>query len=103
MKRSRLPLIAVLAALVILALAAPAFATEGSTEEPEETTTTVAPFEGDDAPAVIIPPAEETEEDQPWTSRFIYPTIVVGTILLIVGIVWAYNRRVRHRYKVVSD
>ena len=104
MVRVRSLLLVALAVTAMLAVTAPALATEGSTEE-ETTTTTVAEepqFENGE-PAVVIPPAEEAEEDQPWTSRFIYPTIVIGTILLIVGIAWAYNRRIRHRYNVVPD
>lgn len=104
---NRIERLAMLSLLVvaILALAAPALATEsGGGGEEEVTTTTVAdPFGDGEAPAVVIPPAEAEEDDQPWTARFIYPSIVIGTILLIIGLVIGYNRSIRNRYKVVAD
>ena len=103
MVRMRSLLVIALAAMALLVFTAPAFATEGTTEETTTTTVVEEPVFENGEPAVVIPPVEEAEEEQPWTSRFIYPTIVVGTILLIVGLVWAYNRRIRHRYKVVPD
>ncbi len=92
-----------LVVVALLAMAAPALATAES--EPEEVTTTTVedPFADGDAPAVVIPPPEEAEDDQPWTSRFIYPTIVIGTILLIIGLIIGYNHSIRNRYKVVAD
>jgi hypothetical protein len=101
--RSRAYLIACLAVMAVLIVALPALATEGTTEE--DTTTTIAPepvFENGE-PAVVIPPVEPAEDEQPWTARFIYPTIVVVTILLVVGLAIGYNRSIRHRYVVVSD
>lgn len=93
-------------ALVILALAAPALATEstGESEGGESTETTVATtpsFEGD-PPAVVVPPVVIEIEEQPWTARFIYPTIAVVTVLLIAGVAIGYNRRIRKKYQVVD-
>jgi hypothetical protein len=51
----------------------------------------------------VVPPAGSVEDEQPWTARFIYPTIVLVTIILIVGLVLGYNRSIRNRYVVVSD
>ena len=104
MKRTRPLFVFALAAAWLVALASPSFATTDENEVEDLTTTTVeAPvFEGGE-PAIVIPPLDEAEEEQPWTARFIYPTIVIGTLLLIVGLIWAYNRRIRHRYSVVRD
>ncbi|HSJ71128.1 MAG TPA: hypothetical protein VLA29_05705 [Acidimicrobiia bacterium] len=104
MNRSRPYLVACLALLAVVIVALPAAATEGTTEE-ETVTTTIAPepvFENGE-PAVVVPPVEAAEDEQPWTARFIYPTIVVVTILLIVGLAIGYNRSIRNRYVVVSD
>ena len=102
---TRLARIASLAmvALVLFALASPALATQSS-EEPSggtETTTTSPAFDGD-PPAVIIPPVVIEVEEQPWTARFIYPTLAVATVLLIAGVAIGYNRRIRKKYQVVS-
>lgn len=95
-----------LAALFVLGALTPALATEeqgGSGDGGETTETTVAPeliFEGD-GPAVVIPDVPEEVADQPWTARFLYPLIAIGTVLLIVGLVIGYNRSIRGKYKVV--
>lgn len=99
---NRLILLAV-AVLFVMAITAPAMATEESTGD-DTTETTVAPeliFEGE-GPAVVVPPAEEAEVEQPWTARFIYPVIVLVTILLIIGLGVGYNRSIRTRYRVVG-
>ncbi|MCL1593437.1 MAG: hypothetical protein M3132_03680 [Actinomycetia bacterium] len=101
-RMNRLILLAVTAFLV-MAITAPAMATEESTGD-ATTETTVAPeviFEGE-GPAVVVPPAEEAEVEQPWTARFIYPVIVLVTVLLIIGLAIGYNRSIRTRYRVVS-
>lgn len=100
----RLVTIALIAAFA-LAVASPAFATESSSDEGTTTETTVAetPDFGDTPPAVVVPPIEPEAEDQPWTARFIYPTLVAITILLVIGTAIIYNRSVRKRYKVVAD
>ncbi len=106
MSRRTRALTLMLAMLMLLVIAVPALATEGSTETEEETTeTTVAPepvFE-DGEPALIIPPEQEEEEEQPWTSRYLYPTIVVLTIILLIGLGIWYNRNIRRKYEVVAD
>jgi hypothetical protein len=88
----------------VVALAAPAMATESSDDSADTTDTTAEPVqisEGEQ-PAVVAPPIEEGEVEQPWTSRFIYPLIVVGTFVLIIGIAIGYNRSVRTKYRVVG-
>ena len=104
MKRSNR--IVVFACLIVFfaVLAAPAMATESSDDSADTTDTTAEPVqisEGE-GPAIVAPPIEEGEEEQPWTSRFIYPLIVVGTFVLIIGVVIGYNRSIRTRYKVVG-
>ncbi|MGI9585147.1 MAG: hypothetical protein ACR2N7_06105 [Acidimicrobiia bacterium] len=94
----------VIASVFVVALSGPAFATESHSED-EETTATTVPAEpefADGEPAIVIPPAEETVEEQPWTSRYLYPLIVIGTAVLLVGLVIGYNHSIRHRYKVVA-
>ena len=92
-----------LAATFVIALTVPALATEESTGD-DTTATTVAPeqiSEGE-GPAVEAPPPDDKAEERPWTARFIYPVLVLVTILLIVGLIIAYNRSIRTRYHVVS-
>lgn len=106
MQRLRPILLLGLIASFVVAMALPVFATEGATEDEgtETTETTVAPepvFENGE-PAVVIPPAEEAEDAQPWTSRFIYPTLVAVTILLVIGLIIGYNHSIRNRYTVVD-
>jgi hypothetical protein len=95
-----------IAAVLVLGLSVPALATEGGSESEEETTeTTVAPqpiFENGE-PAIVVPPVEEEPEEQPWTSRYLYPAIVIMTVLLLVFLVIWYNRNIRHKYDVVAE
>jgi hypothetical protein len=94
-----------LAAVFLLAVAAPAGASGDGEEESAETTeTTVAavPINAEDQPAVMIPPSEPEEREQPWTARYLIPLLVVTAIVLVIGVAIAYNHSVRHRYEVVS-
>jgi uncharacterized membrane protein YhiD involved in acid resistance len=101
MNRVRTAILIGVGAVLVLMLGAPALATESQTDS---TTTTVATdtTQPGEQPAVVIPDVPPEEEKQPWTSRFLYPTIVALTIILIVGTLIGYNRTIRHRYKVVS-
>lgn len=88
----------------MVAFAVPAMATESPDDSADTTDTTAEPVqisEGEQ-PAIVAPPIEEGEEEQPWTSRFIYPLIVVGTFVLIIGLAIGYNTSIRSRYKVVG-
>ena len=103
MKRTHRFVLLILVAVLVMVVASPALATEDSTEG-ETTETTVAPeqiFEGE-GPAIEVPAGQIEETEQPWTVRFIYPAILVMTILLIVGIAIAYNHNIRKRYRVIS-
>jgi hypothetical protein len=103
MKRTqRLTLLSLIAVLVMV-VASPALATEDSTEV-ETTETTVAPeqFSEGEGPAIEAPVAEAETPEQPWTARFVYPLIMVITIILIVALAIGYNRSIRKRYHVTS-
>jgi hypothetical protein len=102
MNRMRVVVLVVLVVVLAVVAAAPALATESPTEPGETSTTIAEPTFENGEPAVVIPVVEEEEEDQPWTARFIYPTLVAVTIILIIGLLIGYNRSIRHRYKVVN-
>jgi hypothetical protein len=104
MKRFNRIVVFVSLLIFVVALAAPAMATESSDDSADTTDTTAEPVqisEGEQ-PAVVAPPIEEGDVEQPWTSRFLYPLIVVGTFVLIIGIAIGYNSSVRTKYKVVG-
>jgi len=87
----------------VFSLTVPALATEESTDD-DTTVTTAVPeqiSEGE-GPAVEAPPPAAGDDEQPWTARFIYPVIVLVTILLLVGLIIGYNRSIRTRYHVVN-
>lgn len=89
--------------VLVVVFAAPAMATEAPDDSSEPTTTMAVPVQiSEDQPAVVAPPIEEGEVEQPWTARFIYPLIVVGTFVLILGLAIGYNRSIRRRYQVVG-
>lgn len=69
---------------------------DGEEEAPAE----LAP-EGQD-PAVVIDDEEGAPEDVAWTFRFLVPTLLVLTLLLVVGLLVAYQLRLKRRYKVVG-
>jgi hypothetical protein len=103
MKRTHRLVLLSLIAVLAMVVASPVLATEDSTEV-ETTETTVAPeqiSEGE-GPAVEAPADAVEVPEQPWTARFIYPAIVVITIVLIIGIAIGYNRNIRKRYQVIS-
>ena len=95
-----------LMAILVLSVAAPAHAAddgEGTEADTTDATTAEAvPISTGGEPAVLLPPAEFEATEQPWTARFLIPLLVVTAIALVVGVAVAYNRTIRHRYKVVS-
>jgi hypothetical protein len=100
----RIFLLALTAALA-LTVAAPAFGADHTGEAKADTTDTTAeavPISVGDQPAIVIPPPSAEEPEQPWTSRFLIPLLVVTAIALVIGVVIAYNRSVRNRYRVVA-
>jgi len=95
----RLVVVAI-AAVLLLSVAAPAFA--GQSGGDAETTEVVVPISAGDEPAVVIPPPEADETEQPWTSRFLIPLLVVTAIPTVIGVVIIYNRSIRHHYRVAA-
>ena len=54
-------------------------------------------------PAEEAPPAGEEDEEQPWTARFLAPTVLaIGVIALVISVAY-YGLRVRGRYEVVEE
>ena len=53
-------------------------------------------------PAVVIDEGEGAPEEVAWTFRFLVPTLLVMTLALVVGLLVAYQLRLKRRYKVVE-
>ena len=58
--------------------------------------------EGGVVPAVEAPPAEEADDDQPWTFRFMVPTVLALGVLGLIGAMVYYAFRIRGRYQVAE-
>ena len=89
-------------ALVMLLLMALAPAAALAEEHGEEGSDDPVVIVDDGGAAVPVPPAEVEAEDLPWTSRFLPPTLVLLTVLLIVGLGAYYVFGIRRKYEVVS-
>ncbi len=76
--------------------------TEGEGESDTEEVTEEQGSELGIVPAEEAPPAEEEATEQPWTQRFLAPTVLILGVLGIVGSLIYYGSRVRGRYKVTS-
>ena len=92
-------LILVLTALLVLAIPSAALAQEEEGSADEEPAVVV----DDGGAAVPVPPAEIEAEEQPWTSRFLPPTLVLLTVLTIVGLGAYYVFGIRRKYEVVGS
>jgi hypothetical protein len=93
------------AAILLLVLALPVLAAEQADDESAESTeTTVAAvsISAGEEPAVVVPPAEIEQPEQPWTARYLIPLLVVTAVVVLFGVVVGYNHSVRNRYKVVT-
>jgi hypothetical protein len=53
-------------------------------------------------PAATIPPAADDTLEQPWTQRFLAPTVLILGVLGLIGAVAYYGMRVKGRYRVVD-
>lgn len=51
-------------------------------------------------PAVEAPPEAAEDEEQPWTARFLAPTVLLLGVVALGGSVLYYGIRIRGRYKV---
>jgi hypothetical protein len=67
-------------------------------DEAEVTQTTV-----ESGAAVEVPPVAEVETADPWTTRYLIPTIVALTVVVIGGAVVYYLVRIRARYSVAAE
>ncbi len=106
MKRMYRFAVLALVSVAIFAAVLPAFAasdTGGEDGSAEMTNTTAVDDHESITPAVPAPPPDEVDDEQPWTVRFIYPTLVAVTVILIGGLIIGYNRSIKRRYTVVSE
>ena len=51
-------------------------------------------------PAEEVPAAEAEDEAPPWTSRYLIPTVVAMTVVVLLLVVAGYGSRVSGRYRV---
>jgi hypothetical protein len=91
-------LIAALLAGVILALPAVALGQDEETKGAEPDLISV-----ESGAAVEIPPVEIVEETPPWTQRFLIPTILALTAVVIGGVVVYYLVGIKGRYTVAAE
>lgn len=74
-----------------------------ATEEPADETPADEPmFEEGQEPAEIAPPAAEDDAEQPWTTRFLAPALLLMGIVALIGSIAYYGVRVRNRYEIVD-
>ncbi len=98
--------IAALVASCVLVVSAPALAQTTETTEtvstaPAETATTAVASAYQ--PAVEVPAAAAKEVAEPWTTRFLIPTLLaLATIVLFATAVRYFTKVVRTRYRVVE-
>ena len=95
------------AALVLGTWALPAAAqetstTEGPAPEPVPISEVVPISAPSTEPAEPAPAPEEPAADQPWTTRFLYPLLVVLTVVLVGGVVLYWVIGIKRRYRVVE-
>lgn len=90
--------IAALLAGLILALPAVALGQDEETEGAEPELISV-----DSGAAVEIPPVEVVEETPPWTQRFLIPTILALTAVVIGGVSVYYVVGIKGRYTVAAE
>ena len=91
--------IAVLLAGLILLL--PALATGWEGEESEEAE--VAPISVDSGAAIDIPAVDPIEAPDPWTTRYLIPTILALTVVVIGGVILYYLVAIKGRYSVAAE
>ena len=104
MKQSRRLWFPALIAVTTLAFAAPAIAQATALQDSEEGELVPAePADSDLVPAEVAEEVAEEEAEQPWTARYLIPSFIVVTILLIGGIVLYYFIAIKNRYNVVQS
>ncbi len=103
MKQSRRLWLLALIAVTMLAFAAPAIAQTALQDSEEGELVPAEPADSDMVPAEVAEEVAEEEADQPWTARYLIPSFIVVTILLIGGIVLYYFIAIKNRYNVVQS
>jgi hypothetical protein len=103
MKQSRRLWFLALIAVTMLAFAAPVIAQTALQDSEEGELVPAEPADSDLAPAEVAEEVAEEEADQPWTARYLIPSFIVVTILLIGGIVLYYFIAIKNRYNVVQS
>jgi hypothetical protein len=103
MKQSRRLWFLALIAVTMLAFAAPAIAQTALQDSEEGELVPAEPADSDLVPAEVAEEVAEEEADQPWTARYLIPSFIVVTILLIGGIVLYYFIAIKNRYNVVQS
>jgi hypothetical protein len=99
MTRSFRLLIAALLAGLIFLLPALAMGWEGEESEEAE----VAPISVDSGAAIDIPPVDPIEAADPWTTRYLIPTILALTVVVIGGVILYYLVAIKGRYSVAAE
>ena len=95
------PLRVLIAALLVgLILAFPTVAS-GQDEETEDAEP--VPIAVDSGAAVEVPPADVVEVTPPWTQRFLIPTILALTVVVIGGVTVYYIVGIKGRYSVAAE
>lgn len=99
----RRSLLLVVLGLVAALVMSPAVLAQEDAPEPETTQTEGGVVGEVPEPAVEVIPEAATEEEAPWTFRYLVPTSMVLALLVVVGSIVAYFLRVvRTRYRVVQ-
>jgi hypothetical protein len=100
MKLSTRLLAALFVAMLLVGVAGPAaFA---FTEAPAEDATEEAQPSSGVTPAEDAPPPADEDEEQPWTARFLAPTVLALGVVATIATVAYYGVRIRGRYEVAE-
>ena len=91
----------VTAALLVGLLLLPAAAMGLQDEELDEIETTQTSVES--GAAVEVPPVAEVETADPWTTRYLIPTILALTVVVIGGAVVYYLVGIKAKYNVAAE
>lgn len=101
MTRRLLRVLLPLALIVTVAFAAAGIAAAQEEGEVAETTETTVGFPEGREPAVQIAEAGEAESDPAWTFRYLVPTLLALTGLLLLALFVWYLLGIKGRYRVV--
>jgi hypothetical protein len=91
----RLRTVVLIAAFLVLTFA-PVASAQGSPTDASSTTTTDAAH----APAVVVDTTPAAAEKDAWTFRFLAPTVLAISGIVLVGVAVGYGLRVWGRYRV---